>query len=160
MVHEALLAASTKSDFFLSQLLHIVAILDFCDEGARRSLAKLTVDVLSSAPVTHVSAIPEHGNRMQAAVPSTIDLGVLLLRKCFGFDRNQGRRQAQENLISERVMAVIGEIVKVKMDTATQGEETQPGQEAEPHFSALSRKLEAISSTVSGLDKRKDVFVE
>merc|ERR1719281_221280 len=121
MVHESLMNASqdrSKDDFFLRQLLHIIAILDFCDEGARRQLAKLTVDVLSTAPVSEVSAIPESGNRMKAQVLTTMDLGILLLRKCFGFDRTQGRRQAQENLISERVMAVIGDIVKVKMDDA------------------------------------------
>jgi len=158
MVHEALSAAGrdpTKNDFFLRQLLHIVAILDFCDEGSRRQLAKLTVDVLSSAPVSEVSAIPENGNRMKATVHTTVDLALLLLRKCYGFDRNQGRRQAQENLISERVMAVIGDIVKVKMDSAAQGDESQPGEEAEPHFTALSRKLEAISSEISELDVRK-----
>merc|ERR1719247_2469798 len=144
MVQEALTTAShdhKKDDFVLRQLLHIICILDFCDEGSRRQLAKLTVDVLSTAPVSEVSAIPESGNRMKAQVLTTMDLGILLLRKCFGFDRNQGRRQAQENLISERVMAVIGDIVKVKMDTA----EPAHGAEAEPHFTALSRKLEAIA---------------
>jgi len=86
-------------------------------------------------------------------VHSVIDLGVLLLRKCYGFDRNQGRRQPQENLISERVMSVIGDIVKVKIDSASTGD-TQ--NDSEPHFTALSRKLEAISATVGELDVRKD----
>lgn len=158
MVYDALTSASqdpTKDDFLLRQLLHIVAILDFCDEASRRQLAKLSVDVLSTAPVSDVSAIPESGNRMKAVVHTVVDLGVLLLRKCYGFDRNQGRRQPQENLISERVMAVIGDIVKVKIDATSLGD-TQPGEETEPHFTALSRKLEAISATVSQLDSRKD----
>jgi len=84
-------------------------------------------------------------------------LGVLLLRKCFGFDRNQGRRQAQENLISERVMAVIGDVVKVKMED-TQGETQRD--DSEPHFSALSRKLEAISGEIGGLDEHKTTYVD
>jgi hypothetical protein len=158
MVQEALLAASAapaKSDFFLRQLLHIVAVLDFCDEGSRRQLAKLTVDVLSSAPVADISAIPESGNRMKAQVHTVIDLALLLLRKCFGFDRNQGRRQAQENLISERVMAVIGDVVKVRMDNVSQADDTQ---DSEPHFSALSRKLEAISTEINELDVRKVAY--
>lgn len=160
MVQDALVAASNdnnKDDFLLRQMLHIVAILDFCDEGARRQLARLTLDVLSTAPVSDVSAIPESGNRMKATVHTTIDLGILLLRKCFGFDRNQARKQSQENLISERVMAVIGDIVKVRMDVATQGGDSQ---DAEPHFTALSRKLEAISEEIGGLDQRKAVAAE
>merc|ERR1719446_1355240 len=40
------------------------------------------------------------------------------------------------------------------MDTASQGQ----GQEDEPHFSALSRKLEAISLQVADLDVRKDAI--
>lgn len=170
MVHEALFVASqdsAKNDFFLRQLLHVVSILDFCDEGSRRQLAKLTVDVLSTAPISsEVSAIPESGNRMKATVATTAELGVLLLRKCFGFDRNQGRRQQQENLISERVMAVIGDIVKVKMDSAMESQGTDrmsiasidsqmSNGEAEPHFHALSRKLEAIGVEIADLDARK-----
>jgi hypothetical protein len=150
MVTEALKTASPKDDFFLRQLLHIVAILDFCDEASRRQLAQLTVDVLSSGPVSDISAIPESGNRMKATVHTTVDLGILLLRKCFGFDRSQVRRQKEENFISERVMAVIGDIVKVKIDTAT-----QESQEDEPHFTALSRKLEEISTVIADFDVRK-----
>jgi hypothetical protein len=140
MVREALAVAKqnpSKKDFFLRQMMHIIAILDVCDEVSRRDLFKLSVDILSTAPVSEISDIPEVGNRMKATVQTTVDLGILLLRKTFGIDRNRGRRQAQENQCSEAVMAVVSDIGK------DQSEE-QAEEDADPHFIALSSKIEVI----------------
>lgn len=149
----------TKNDFLLRQLLHILATLDFCDEALRRNLAKLTVEVLSTAPVSsEVSAISESGNRIIETVHTTVDLGILVMRKCFGFDRIQGRRQAQEILVTERVMQVIGDVVRARHDSDVEpqcDERLQLGSETEPHFAAISRRLEAIAVQIADLDALK-----
>jgi hypothetical protein len=153
MVHEALLMAKsspTRDDYFLRQMLHIAAVLDICDEVSRRQLLQLTIDVLRTAPVSEVSDIPEVGNRMKATVQSTIDLGILLLRKAFGIDRNKSVRQVQESQCSEKVMAVINDIGKAT-DTADEGS----GEEADPRFIALSREIQEMKGTLDDLEERK-----
>merc|ERR1719506_3342633 len=158
MVRESLTDASqdpTQSDFLLRQLLHITGVLDFCDEALRRSLATLSADVLSTAPVSlELEAIPDKGKRMKATVHTAIDLGVLLLRKAFGLDRRHGKHQTQEIRVTERIMTIIGDVVKVRVDGAaeTQDEEAQIPDEAEPYFAAISRKLEVLSIDIAELE--------
>jgi hypothetical protein len=158
LVHDALLmakASPARDDFFLRQTLHIAAVLDICDEVSRRQLLQLTIDVLSTAPVSEVSDIPEVGNRMKATVQSTIDLAILLLRKAFGIDRNKGMRQAQENQCSERIMAVINAIGKAG-DNSDDGS----GEEADPHFVVLSREIQDMKGTLDDLEERKVAAVK
>jgi hypothetical protein len=159
MIQDALSLARqspSKDDFLLRQMLQIASILDICDEVSRRHLLKLTIDVLTTTPISEVSDIPEIGNRMKATVHSTVDLAILLLRKFFGIERTKGRKQSQENLCSERVMAIINEIKKSnKCESEGHGDPEETGDVSEPHFVVLSQEIEAIKSQVAELDERR-----
>jgi len=146
---EALEAASHQGtapvqDFVLRQLLHVLLAADFCDEALRRRIEKLSEAILHRAPLLQTA---DHlGSR---APRSSVDLGVLILRKCCGLGEYQSRNaksQAAEVESNTRVVLLVSDICQP----------LQGGGASDDHFTTrLSLQLQELNAAVDKATKSK-----
>jgi len=92
---------------YLKQLLHVVALVDFCEDAMRACAEKLAEAILSKAPI-------EASEAQGADDFGLMDLGVVLLRKCCGLlgatQFRPAKQHALESQCSTRVVLIVSDL--------------------------------------------------
>lgn len=139
-------AATPAQDFVLRQLLHVLVSADFCDEALRRRIEKLAEAVLHRAPLLKTA-----DNLGSKAPRSAIDLGVLILRKCYGLGEQHSKSQSLEVECNTRVVLLVSDICQPLQGSGA----------SDDHFTTrLSLQLQDLNGGVEELMKQKAALAQ
>mmetsp|Transcript_39348 Transcript_39348/g.83865 ORF Transcript_39348/g.83865 Transcript_39348/m.83865 type:complete len:1122 (-) Transcript_39348:573-3938(-) len=130
----------------LREMLHIVASLDFCDETSRRRGERLAESALIRAPLTTTAPVCSASN----ASLTTIDLAVLICRKCSGLgcglQPRSNKLQTMEAQCNARGIMLVSDLCAPLQSTGDDGEEEADGQFA----TRLSNRLQELGDMIEG----------
>mmetsp|Transcript_110626 Transcript_110626/g.277121 ORF Transcript_110626/g.277121 Transcript_110626/m.277121 type:complete len:1107 (+) Transcript_110626:142-3462(+) len=159
---EALGAASSRQHggLILRQLLHIVALVDFGDETARRRAERLGEAVLQRAPLTKVSS-----SSPSSAEFGMADLGILILRKCNGLGIGRGfqprtsKHHALEAQCSTRAVLIISDLCQPLQGAAeSEGSGDDEQGEGGQFATRLSMRLQELNNAIDERLQRRSSF--
>jgi len=151
---------AANGDFTLRQLLHVVALVDFCDEGVRKNVEQTVEAVLLKAPVGTTPVGSDGSSGGYRSAHSCIDLGVVIMRKCFGLGLKQApntKKQALEARCSTRIVLLVGEICQVDSKVNEGANFTT---RLSVQIQELNDAIERRTQTKDSIQKKKDVAVK
>lgn len=136
-------------NFMLRQLLHMLALVDICEEGVRRQARELAEAVLITAPIRMQLAEEPMQSRLHH---SAFDLAVVLIRKSFGLGQQvqTAKHQHLEAQCSTHLMLLIS-------DLCGADEAASESQQADEDFtSRLSCEIHDLELHIAAKGKRQD----
>eukprot|EP00929_Paragymnodinium_shiwhaense_P013704 TRINITY_DN121550_c0_g1_i1.p1 TRINITY_DN121550_c0_g1~~TRINITY_DN121550_c0_g1_i1.p1 ORF type:complete len:1137 (-),score=292.20 TRINITY_DN121550_c0_g1_i1:216-3572(-) len=152
-------------DFLLRQLLHIMTTVDVGDEAIRRDVEKLAEAVLLRAPIVTgddavgAASTARSGGRRPY---STMDLAVVLLRRCMGLASavkvRTRKHQASECNFSKKMVLLMSDICQPYEGGGT-AEEAGEGEVGSSFAGRLSRQLQKLNDACEERKKKKDALV-
>jgi len=153
---------STWQEYLLRQLLHVVALADIGDEGLRRQVEKLAEAVLCHSPLPSAS-VTEIGTTAGTCrmAQSSIDLGIVILRKVNGLVRFQAqtaKHQVVEARCSTRVVLLVSEICQPFETSANdddEGEDSPFTTRLSLQIQELNNKIDELQNTKASIDQAK-----
>jgi len=162
-------SSSQWQSFLLRQLLHVLVMADICDEAMRRQVEELAEAVLTNAPFPPVSN--ELCSDSSSNSPSTLDLGVLLFRRCYsltqGYQAHTPQYQTLEARCSTRIVLFVSEICQPQDEggsgeaPADQSTDTGGASADSTTFTTrLSLKLQELKTGIREREARKASLAE
>lgn len=151
-------------DFLLRQLLHVVALVDFCDEGVRKHVEQAAEAVMLKSPVCTTPVGSDGSSGGYRSAHSCIDLAVVIMRKCFGLGLRQAekntKKQAQEARCSTRIVLLVGEICQPMQVAGKDGEGTNFTSRLSLQIQELNDEIDLRSQAKDSFAKKKDMAVK
>jgi len=134
----------------LKHMVHVAALVDFCEDAMRACAEKLAEAILSRGPTEQLAGADDFG---------IMDLGVLLLRKALGLvgamQLRPAKQQAHESQCSTKVVLIVSDLCQPLQGDA--GDDDL----GEGNFAVrLSLKLQDVQSKIAVRTARRGEFAK